>query len=461
MESESESPSSIVIPGPELREKVDNFAARLSTLDKRKADEMIAKLLASQKRNQYLYVDSSHIFYPYFLSKLTEFRQHPDRVPEKKKAAPAGEAGVGSGQNGSTKAAPTAATTTVTADGIVRTVGGTHLPHDPKREELLREAKLRAKRYLEDPFPNHYSLNFKGGTLDIPALVMDTMSCTAQYVAKYGENFLIAVQSKQKHNPAFRFLKSEDVRHEGFLSLVESYKRILNFGEDETETRLENMQKRDYVLHTVLAAKMEYIHAAVARQKAALLTNEELQARLQWNFFEVLKTFTLSDLLLDGPLPEQPATSRLQSGKKMEEEGEEAGGATATDRPNVLRPPGEPHVFVPVYMSSKLVRPVEGEKTRSNAGGEEDPTAPPPSASRSRDGIVVEENYTARAIAPVRRGVEYFVDDEGGERIRVEDLQKSKGGGDSGAVKRSRESYGLASDEGMARELQRRARERQ
>ncbi|CCW70944.1 unnamed protein product [Phytomonas sp. Hart1] len=451
MELEAESPSSIVIPGPELREKVDNFAARLSTLDKRKADEMIAKLLASQKRNQYLYVDFSHIFYPYFLSKLTEFRQNPDRVPEKKKTASTSEASGGSDPNGGLKT-----TTTITADGIVRTMGSTHPQQDPKREKLLREAKLRAKRYLEDPFPNYYSFNFKGGSLDIPALVMDTMSCTAQYVAKFGESFLIAVQSKQKHNPAFRFLKTEDVRHEGFLALVESYKRILNFPEDETETRLENLQKREYVLRTVLAAKTAYIHAAVARRKAALLTDEELQAKLQWGFFEVLRSFSLGDLFLDGPLPEALGGARDGG---IEDNRANRGHPGLSEPPKTLRPPGEVPGFRPVYLSSDLVHPVEDKDARSGEEGE-DPTAPFPSSPAGEGGVVVAEHYTARVVAPVRRGIEYFVDAERGEKIRVEDLQKTRVGGESGTEKRGRESYGLASEEGMARELQRRARER-
>lgn len=446
MESSDELPA-IVVPGPELRERVDHFASRLSTLEKRKADEMVAKVLASPKRNQFLFVDASHIFYPYFLSKVSEFRQHPERRPDANKK----DAAVPSASAAPLTVGGQGTTTTTKADGVVRTVGGTLAPRsDSKREALLREAEQEAKRYLEDPYPNHYSLDLKGGTVDIPAVVMDILSVTAQYTAKYGEAFLISVQTKRKRDPLFRFLEADDVRHGVFTKLVDSYKRILHFDPDATETRLDNMQRPNYVLETVCAEKMRYAQATVARRKAALLTDDELKAKLQWQVFKVVKNFTLTDVLLDGPVPETAASRRQLHhystahppvpAPSAEAEDPTAALPAATVRSstnNMLQPPGG--AYVPVYLGSSLV----------------------PDGTSDRRKIVVEEQYTPQAVAPVRRGVEYFVDDRTGERLRVAEMQPSRGDGSGPAVvKRSREEMGLSSEDDMARELQRQAKER-
>ncbi|KAG5500214.1 hypothetical protein JIQ42_04549 [Leishmania sp. Namibia] len=390
MESQEALPT-IVVPGPELREKVDAFAARLSALDRRKADEMVAKLLASSKRNQFLFVDTSHIFYPYFLSRLTEFRQHPELRPQKSGANKDSDGAAG-GEKG-------AAATTTKNGTITRTMGGTAgAKNDPQREELLRQTEAEARRYLEDPFPNHYSLDRKAGTVDVTALLMDVLSTTAQYTAKYGDKFLAAVQGKQRHNPIFHFLYEDDVRHGMFHKLVESYRRILNFDEEETETRLESLESQSYLLDTVCAEKKKYAKAALARRRAALLTDEELRGRLQWTLFSVVKTFRLSDLQLDGPVPDTAASRQrtapaahakflspaLTSTTTSRETAGEApapvtpaatasGGPTAP-RASTLHPPGAASPsFAPVFMSSTLVKGTgsNGKRPRERGGQRE------------------------------------------------------------------------------------------
>lgn len=492
METKEEALPTIVAPGPELREKVDHFAARLSTLEKPKADEMVAKVLASSKRNQFLFIDSSHIFYPYFLSKLTEYRNHPELRPDKKASESAAATGTAAPAPSSSSSSTASTTTTTKTGSIVRTVGGTATSKsDPKREEMLRQAEQEARRYLHDPFPNQYSLDLKGGSVDMPALLMDMLSCTAQYTAKYGDSFLHAVQGKLKQNPAFRFLQSDDIRHDVFKQLVASYKRILNFDEEETEARLERMQSKEYVLGTVIDEKTKYAKAALARRKAALLTDDQLRARLQWGSFKVLRSFTLSDLLLDGPVPDTALSRRhLQpptppsTDHQYAEADEEVDPTAPTsvapptaDAPTTLVPPGGAPSFAPVFMSSSLVKSTAANTKSANV------VKRPGGAGRGRGGggggahhrsdnvtaaaaVEVEENYTPQVVAPTRRGVEFFVDAETGQRLRAEDLQtaKSAEGGEATAVtpgtKRDRsEDLGLASEDEVAREMRRRAKE--
>ncbi|KPI87265.1 hypothetical protein ABL78_3660 [Leptomonas seymouri] len=383
MENEEALPT-IVVPGPELREKVDAFAARLSGLDRRKADEMVAKLLASSKRNQFLFVDTSHIFYPYFLSKLTEYRQHPELRPQKASEQSAGEATAGGSDSGA------AAATTTKAGAITRTMGGTAgVESDPEREELLRRTEAEARRYLEDPYPNHFSLDLKGGTIDVTAFLMDVLTTTAQYTAKYGDRFLSTVQTKQRHNPLMHFLQEEDVRHSTFLKLVESYRRVLNFDEDEVESRLESLESKSYLLETVCEEKKKYAKAALARRRAALLTDEELRGRLQWTLFSVVKTFRLSDLQLDGPVPETAASKKHRTTAVPAAPAQAPSPDANTDptappstappsaavppaavRDTTLRPPGGVPAFSPVYMSTSLVKGTgsNGKRQREKDG---------------------------------------------------------------------------------------------
>lgn len=379
MENEEALPT-IVIPGPELREKVDGFAARLSSLDRRKADEMVAKLLASSKRNQFLFVDTSHIFYPYFLSKLTEYRQHPELRPQKTAEQNAGDGAAGGSGGGGA-----AASTTTKAGVITRTMGGTAgVESDPEREELLRQTEAEARRYLEDPFPNRFSLDLKGGTVDMTALLTDVLSTTAQYTAKYGDKFLAAVQAKQRHNPLMRFLQEDDVRHSVFMKLVDSYRRVLNFDEDEVESRLESLESQSYVLNTVCEEKKKYARAALARRRAALLTDEELRGRLQWTLFTVVKSFRLSDLQLDGPVPETAASKQhlvaaapvaaAQPSPAVEDDPSAPPPPVVepptSGRSTTVRPPGGAPSFAPVYMSTSLVKGtgVNGKRPREKDG---------------------------------------------------------------------------------------------
>lgn len=371
----TESLPTIVVPGPELCGKVDTFAARLSTLDRRKADEIVAKVLASNKRNQFLFVDTSHIFYPYFLSKVTEYRQFPERRPQKP--------GDGQEEETSGSAAASGVTTTTKTGGVTRTTGGTAgVANDPKREELLRQTEAEARRYLEDPFPNHYSLDLRGGTVDVRALLMDILSTTAQYTAKYGDKFLAAVQSKQTTNSLFRFLQEDDVRHEVFQRLVESYRRILNYNAEETEARLELLQSQDYVLQTVVAEKKKYASAALARRRAALLTDDELRSKLQWNTFTVVNSFRLSDLQLDGPMPVAAASQQSVASPTPAAVAASSELAPATQPPDGvpatvprLQPPGQPPAFAPVYMSSNLVHGSKEKRNGAFNSSAADPTA--------------------------------------------------------------------------------------
>lgn len=336
------SPPTIIIPGPELAHKINQFASKLSTFDKRHAEELIAKTLASPKRNKFLYIEPSHVFYPYFLQKLTEYRQDPSlRLEKGEKKKGAGDGEVGKSEEApshpttaSSSSAPTGSssssstngkaggmkgsmTTTTTPGGRIQVQGGTTVTDDPVREALLQKVEEEARKYEHDPHPPRYRLNLEEGTLEVPPLILELISLTAQYVAKYGAPFLEGLQAKQQrlNSVSFQFLDDKDPRHELFTSLVESYRLILEATDDaNTEERLvDHLHHREYV-EEMIREKMKYIQATLARRQAALLTDDILRQRLQWSYFEVVQTFTLSDLTLDGPVP-PTARSQLKPPK--------------------------------------------------------------------------------------------------------------------------------------------------
>ncbi|PWV08125.1 hypothetical protein C3747_93g17 [Trypanosoma cruzi] len=114
MATEDDTTPGIIAPGPELRAKIEKSAASLAKRDKRKAEEMMAKVLASQKREEFLYFEMTHVFYPFFLQKLNEYRAHPELIPTDEKKDPS--------QGKTTTTAPTTNGNAVTTQGAASTL---------------------------------------------------------------------------------------------------------------------------------------------------------------------------------------------------------------------------------------------------------------------------------------------------------------------------------------------------
>lgn len=365
----SHSAPTIIVPGPELAHKIDLFASKLSTFEKRRADELMAKTLASPNRNKFLYVDPSHIFYPYFLQKLTEFRQNPSLRIEKssnskdakkqKKNEEEEEGSTTQPPGSSSSGAGTGTTTTTTKDGKVQMAGGTLQAEDrAAHQQLLEKMEAEGRRYQTDPYPSHYSLDLEDGTLEVPPLMMEFLTVTAQYVAKYGDAFLHELQAKQQRTNSgnLQFLQEQHPRHGVFTGLVASYRRILNASDAETEERLVDQYGSLSFVKSIVEDKMKYVKASLARRQAALLTDEALRARLQWSYFQVLHTFTLSDVRLDGPVP--PTAMSQQQQQRQNAAGRRGGGTVATTA---------------TYLQAEEV---DGDDNDDDDAERDDPTAP-------------------------------------------------------------------------------------
>lgn len=364
------SPTTIIVPGPELLPSIDRFAEKLSTLERQKADDYARRILASPKREKFLFIDPSHYLYPYFLQKLTEFR-------EKGASARSGkEKGTGVSPTGSS--AQSSFSCFSTEDGMIRKEGGSMRADDPAHLERVKELERVARKYEQDPHPSHYRLDLAEGTLKVTSDAIELIILTAQYVSKYGEPFLSELQAKTRNDAGskFHFLFDSSPHHCIFSSLVKSYERILNANDEETETRLVDQLGSEAFVRTMLDEKFQYVKASLARRQVALLTDDELQQRLQWAHFVVVQTYTLADLNLDGPVPATAISQRqvfrghgskgaglarsvpeevdgddAPSAKRIKREDDDEDDPTASTL-NTAKIPAPP----PVFMSSRLVK---------------------------------------------------------------------------------------------------------
>lgn len=58
-------------------------------------------------------------------------------------------------------------------------------------------------------------------------LEVDVIKHTAQFVAKNGKKFLMALTEREKQNPSFEFLKPTNWTFNFFINLVNAYQKIL------------------------------------------------------------------------------------------------------------------------------------------------------------------------------------------------------------------------------------------
>ena len=79
----------------------------------------------------------------------------------------------------------------------------------------------------------------------------DILKLTAQYVAINGEDFLIALTERKRNNPIFNFLKPSNSKFNYFTRMIDSYIKIIGFGEEEYK-RLEGaVSSRRYYIYII------------------------------------------------------------------------------------------------------------------------------------------------------------------------------------------------------------------
>jgi hypothetical protein len=105
------------------------------------------------------------------------------------------------------------------------------LEHEKKQEEE-EEKKKKEEKELENIEETTLAEDFKF-TYRMPNISLkqdDILKLTAQYVAINGEDFLIALTERKRHDPLFNFLKPSNSKFNYFLRMVDSYVKIIGFG---------------------------------------------------------------------------------------------------------------------------------------------------------------------------------------------------------------------------------------
>lgn len=87
---------------------------------------------------------------------------------------------------------------------------------------------------------------------DIPAMDLDIIRLTAQFVAKNGHQFQVGLLNREHKNPQFDFLKQNHPQHTFFLALVEAYTRCLNPPKNIAERLRSEYKDKHYILDRLI-----------------------------------------------------------------------------------------------------------------------------------------------------------------------------------------------------------------
>ena len=139
----------------------------------------------------------------------------------------------------------------------------------------------------------------------IGVLENDMIQHTAQFVAKNGQKFLIALTEREKNNGQFDFLKPTHNMFPYFTSLIDSYIRILELDEkDVDELQRYILDKRSIL--SACSSIFEYeSEAQMSRRRREELEEEERaqRAMIDWNDFVVVQTLDFDDDARSYPAP--------------------------------------------------------------------------------------------------------------------------------------------------------------
>lgn len=80
------------------------------------------------------------------------------------------------------------------------------------------------KKEIKQPPPDQYSVEHP---IAVTLLDLDIIKHTAQFVAKNGQKFLIALTEREKQNPQFEFLKPNHQLFSFFTNLVDAYSKCI------------------------------------------------------------------------------------------------------------------------------------------------------------------------------------------------------------------------------------------
>lgn len=115
-----------------------------------------------------------------------------------------------------------------------------------KKQEQEQEKKKNEEKQLEEVEDSGVAEDFRF-TYRMPNISLkqdDVLKLTAQYVAINGEDFLMALTERKRHDPLFNFLKPSNSKFNYFTRMVDSFVKIMGFGAKEYQRLEESVADR-------------------------------------------------------------------------------------------------------------------------------------------------------------------------------------------------------------------------
>lgn len=115
-----------------------------------------------------------------------------------------------------------------------------------KKQEQEQEKKKNEEKQMEEVEDSAVAEDFRF-TYRMPNISLkqdDILKLTAQYVAINGEDFLMALTERKRHDPLFNFLKPSNSKFNYFTRMVDSFVKIMGFGPKEYQRLQEAVSDR-------------------------------------------------------------------------------------------------------------------------------------------------------------------------------------------------------------------------
>lgn len=138
---------------------------------------------------------------------------------------------------------------------------------------------------------------------NIPAVDMDIIKATAQFVARNGQRFLTGLSERETKNPQFDFLKPQHTLFGYFTYLVESYAKCLR-REDLTKLNL-YANDRDSVLKKAQERYLWDRKSKENKKKRESLDEQERNqmAQIDWYDFQIVEVIDFTEEELNNTIP--------------------------------------------------------------------------------------------------------------------------------------------------------------
>eukprot|EP01102_Stenamoeba_stenopodia_P010546 TRINITY_DN3192_c0_g1_i1.p1 TRINITY_DN3192_c0_g1~~TRINITY_DN3192_c0_g1_i1.p1 ORF type:complete len:637 (+),score=182.12 TRINITY_DN3192_c0_g1_i1:129-2039(+) len=245
---------SLPVPPPDLRSIVDKTAEFVARLGEEFATRIYNTEITQRNNPKFSFLKAEDVFHPYFKQKILELKITPSEAPVVE-MTPAGET-----------------TTTVVEQKQKRT-----LDYYVKKAQRVEAKEPPRPSFILDLPP-------------IPALDLDIMKLTAQFITRNGKAFHAGLITREAKNPQFDFLHPHSPLNGFFNLLVEAYTKCMLPQKGIIEN-LEADQDRDKIMQRIYSyTEWERIELRNKKSHEELLAEEKSRALIDWHDFVVVET---------------------------------------------------------------------------------------------------------------------------------------------------------------------------